>query len=213
MSVTIKMILASFLLAWTCTTCSAGAHTYDCASTTDMFGQSEVIATVVSNSSLKAHGPETDVEAIAAAAMGMYDRAAAEQAVPTAAQLKAMDRAFQDAENKVNLVAPLKYQRTLQLRKLLADVLDRLIWGGSLLVAGIGLSSLATRFKRRSRVLTSVSMVLLGCSYALLLPIIAVGVVVAWLFFRRTFNATLISSSTADSAHGRPAKVVVCALP
>ncbi|HEY9718681.1 MAG TPA: hypothetical protein V6C69_14505, partial [Trichormus sp.] len=153
----VKMILASFLLAWTCTTCSAGAHAYDCEPTADLFGQNEVIATVVSNSSLKAHGPETDVEAVAAAAMGLYDRAAAEQAVPTAAQLKAMDQAFQDAESKVNLVAPLKYQRTMQLRKLLADVLDRLIWGGSLLAAGIGLSSLATRFKRRSRVLTSVS--------------------------------------------------------
>jgi hypothetical protein len=207
----VKVILASLILAWTCTTCSAGAHTDACDPTTDMLGQNEVIATVVSNSNLKVDGPETDVEAIAAAAMGMYDRAAEEQAVPTAAQLKAMDRAFQDAENKVNLVAPLKYERALQLRKLLADVLDRLIWGGSLLAIGLGLSSLASRFKRSSRVLTSVSMVLLGCAYALLLPIIAVGVVVAWLFFRRAFTPTLISTSTAGSAHAQVVKVVATA--
>jgi hypothetical protein len=205
------MILALFILAWMCTTGSAIAHTYTCDPSADMLGQNEVIATVVSNTSLKVDGPQTDVEALATAAMDIYDRAAAEQAVPTAAQLKAMDQAFQDAESKVNLVAPLKYKRALQLRKLLADVLDRLVWGGSLLAIGLGLSALASRFKRRSRVLTSMSMVLLGCAYALLLPIIAVGVVVAWLFFRRAFTPKLISGYTAGSAQARVARTVVTA--
>lgn len=187
----IKSMFTIFALALGCTALGAGAYASSNETTADMLCQNEVFATVVSNTSLKANGPETDLQAVITAAIKLYDKAAAEQALPTADQIKAMDRAFQDAENKVNLVAPLKYKRTLQLRKLAADVLDRLIWGGSLFALGWGASWLACKLKRATRMIRCVSMVAFGCAYALLLPIIAVAVVGAWLFFPRRFNLSL----------------------
>lgn len=198
------LILALFIGASTGTARSAGAHTCASDPTAGVLGQSEVMATVVSNAGLKANGPETDIQAVATAAMSMYDQAASEQAVPTAAQLKAMDQAFQDAENKVNFVAPVNYKHTLQLRKLLADLLDRLISGGSFLIAGCGLSRLAVRFKAWSRLLTSVSMVLFGCAYALLLPIIALAVIVAFPVLRRGFPSLWVHNDGEAQPNSPP---------
>lgn len=173
----LKSILALCILACACTITGANAESTVPDQSAALISDNAVMAALISGPTFQGNGREADVEAVAAAAVEMYDRAAAEQAVPNAAQLKAMDQAVQAAENKINIVLPLKYNRALQLQKLLAYVLDRLIWGGSLAAAGFAASWLAGRSQTKSRILMGASMVLFGCAYALLLPIIAVGVV------------------------------------
>jgi hypothetical protein len=133
-----------------------------------------------------ASGPRQDIGQFTSVAADIYDRISRVQSARDTADIQVMDAAILQAEDKVSLPPPLKFNHALKLKQLIAWMLDRLLWGGALSAFAAALAWLARRQKERdvARLLMSLCMVTSGCAYALLLPLIAVLVIAGFVAFQ-----------------------------
>jgi hypothetical protein len=118
------------------------------------------------------------------AALSIYNQIETVQSARDTAEIEKLDRLVLAAEDHVCCAGVGQTVRFPQLLKLLAWLQDRLVWGGSLFGAGAFLAWLGRKgVSDGSRMAGAVSMVCFGCSYALLLPLIAAAVIIVSIFW------------------------------
>ncbi|HEY9775525.1 MAG TPA: hypothetical protein V6C81_17295 [Planktothrix sp.] len=147
---------------------------------------------------------ERQAEKLAGTAMNIYEQIYSMQSAQDAKDLQAVDQLILHAEDRISLPPPAKFDQALKWKKLLAWAIDRFVWGGGMFALGACLAYFARRKELTrdiSRLVMSLAMISFGCSYALLLPLIA-AVVILGSFVYAIRSAIAYGANAVADSHG-----------